>query len=67
LCDPADAQYLDTTPERLLAIARTLPELQVEGEYAEATPKLMARAAEIQQQARIAREELEKKHAFEKG
>ncbi len=67
VADAVDAQYLDTTPERLLAIARALSELRVEGEYARATPELMARAGEIEQQARIAREELEKKHAFERG
>ncbi len=67
LSDPIDAQYLDTTTERLVAIAGALPELRVAGEYAEATPELMARAAEIEQQARVALDELEKKHAFERG
>jgi hypothetical protein len=67
LSDPADAQYLDTTPEHLVEIAKALPELRISGEYAEAAPELMARAAEIEQQARVAREELEKKHAFERG
>jgi hypothetical protein len=67
VCDAADAQYLDTTPEHLVAIAGALPELRVAGEYAEATSELMARASEIEEQARVAREELEKKHAFERG
>ena len=67
LCDPADAQYLDTIPEHLMVVARGLPELRVSGEYAEVSPELMARAAEIEQQARAAREEWEKKHAFERG
>jgi hypothetical protein len=67
LCDPADAQYLDTTPEHLLAVARALPELRVSGEYGEAAPELMAHAAEIEERARVAREELERKHAFERG
>lgn len=67
LCDPADAQYLDTSPEHLIAVARALPELRVSGEYGEAAPGLMARAAEIEKQASVAREELEKKHAFERG
>jgi hypothetical protein len=65
--DPADAQYLDTTPEHLVGMARALPELRVEGECAQATAELMARGAEIEEQAKIAREELEKKHAFERG
>ncbi len=67
VADAADAQYLDTTPEHLVAMARSLPELRVTGEYAEATPELMARGSEIEEQARMAREELEKKHAFERG
>ena len=67
VADAADAQYLDTTPEHLLAMARSLPELRVTGEYAEATPELMARGSEMEEQARRAREELEKKHAFERG
>jgi hypothetical protein len=58
---------MDTTAEHLVAMARSLPELRVAGEYAEATPELMARASEIEEQARAAREELEKKHAFERG
>jgi hypothetical protein len=67
VADAADAQYLDTTPEHLLGVARALPELRVWGEYAEATPELMARAAEMEEHARAAREDLEKKHAFERG
>ena len=67
VADAADAQYLDTTPEHLVAMARSLPELRVTGEYAEATPELMARGGEFEEQAQMAREELEKKHAFERG
>jgi hypothetical protein len=67
VADAADAQYLDTTPEHLVAMARALPELRVTGEYAEATPELMARGSEMEEQAGMAREELEKKHAFERG
>ncbi len=67
VCNAADAQYLDTTPERLVALARTLPELRVSGEFAEAGPELMARAQEIEHQAQTALKEVEKKHAFERG
>ena len=67
VADAADAQYLDTTPEHLVTMARALPELRVMGEHAEATPELMARGSEIEEQARRAREELEKKHAYERG
>ena len=67
VADAADAQYLDTTPEHLVTMARALPELRITGEYAETTPELMARGSEIEEQARMAREELEKKHAYERG
>ncbi|HET7183456.1 MAG TPA: hypothetical protein VFI82_02145 [Terriglobales bacterium] len=65
--EATDAQYLDTTPEHLLAMAGALPELRVSGEYAVAAAELMGRGGEIEEQARVAREELEKKHAFERG
>jgi hypothetical protein len=65
--EATDAQYLDTTPEHLLGMARALPELRVSGEYAAASAELMGRGGEIEEQARVAREELEKKHAFERG
>ncbi len=67
ICDQADALYLDTTTEHLLALAKALPELRVAGEHAEAAPELMAWSTETQEQARIAREALEKKHAFERA
>lgn len=67
VCDAADAQYLDCTPEHLAAVARALPELRVTGDYAEAAPELRTRAAEFEETARRAQEELEKKHAFERG
>ncbi len=67
ICDAVDAQYLETTPEHLLSVASALPELRVQGEYAEATQELMARGSGIEEQSRVAREELEKKHAFERG
>jgi hypothetical protein len=67
LCDAADAQYLDCTPEHLLALARALPELRVAEGYAEAAPELLARAAEFEETARHAQEEVERKHAFERG
>jgi hypothetical protein len=67
ICDAVDAQYMETTPEHLVSLARALPELRVQEEFAEATQELMARGAHIEQQARRAHEELEKKHAFERG
>jgi hypothetical protein len=51
IADPRDAQYLNTTAEDLLAAA-THPSaqglLRLDGEYASATPALLARAAEFQ-------------------
>ena len=67
VCDAIDAQYLENTPEHLVSLASALPELRVQGESAEAAEALMARSAEIEEQSRVAREELEKKHAFERG
>jgi len=69
--DPAEAQYLQTTPAHLLEIAARLVGaeglLRIEGEWAEATPGLMNRAERFESARRAAVEELEKKHAFERG
>jgi hypothetical protein len=68
--DPAEAQYVQTTPVHLLEIAGRLAAqglLRVEGEWAEATPELMNRAERFENARRAAVEELEKKHAFERG
>jgi hypothetical protein len=69
--DPAEAQYLQTSPEHLLEIAARLVGAQglirIEGEYAEATTGLMNQAERFEGARRAAMEELEKKHAFERG
>jgi hypothetical protein len=69
--DPADAQYLQTTPAHLVETAGRLVAaqglLRVEDEYAEATPALMSHAERYESARRQALEELEKKHAFERG
>jgi len=69
--DPADAQYVQTTPVHLIEIAARLVVAQglirVEGDYAEGTPGLMNQAARFEKELRTAVEELEKKHAFERG
>ena len=71
IADPAEAQYLQTTPAHLLAIAAGLVAaqglLRIEGEYAEATQGLMNQAERFEAARRVAVEELEKKHAFERG
>ncbi|MGI9103248.1 MAG: hypothetical protein ACR2IF_12495 [Terriglobales bacterium] len=67
VADPVDAQYLDTTPERLAQLARGVNGIKIEGEHAIATPELMARGVEIEAAAEKALQELERKHAFERG
>src|SRR6202789_2679072 len=69
--DPTDAQYLETLPAHLVEIAGRLVAgdglVRMEGEYAEATPGLMGQAERFEAAMRTAVEELEKKHAFERG
>ena len=70
LSDPADAQYMQTSTEHLLAVAAELAAqglIRIEGEWAEATPALMSQAERFESARRAAVEELEKKHAFERG
>ncbi|MFZ0808005.1 MAG: hypothetical protein WAN03_17565 [Candidatus Sulfotelmatobacter sp.] len=71
LGDPAEAQYLQTTPAHLVEVARRLVAgqglLRVEGEYAEATAGLMNQAERFEKARLVAMEDLEKKHAFERG
>jgi hypothetical protein len=71
LGDPTDAQYLETTPAHLLEIAGRLVAgdglVRIEGEWAEATAGLMGQAERFEAAMRTAVEELEKKHAFERG
>ena len=69
--DPAEAQYLQTTPALLLEVAARLVAgqglLRIEGEWVEATQGLMNQAERFENARRAALEELEKKHAFERG
>ena len=69
--DPAEAQYVQTTPAHLLEVAARLVAaqglLRIEGEFAEATQGLMNQAERFENVRRAATEELEKKHAFERG
>ena len=71
LADPAEAQYVQTTTAHLLEIAARLVAaqglLRIEGDYAEATQGLMNQAERFEAARRTAVEELEKKHAFERG
>jgi hypothetical protein len=69
--DPAEAQYLQTTPQHLMEIAGRLVAaqglIQMDGEWAEATPALMNQAQRFESARMAAMVELEKKHAYERG
>jgi hypothetical protein len=68
--DTAEAQYLQTTPEHLLEIAAGLAAqglLRIDGEWAEATPALMSQTERFESARLQSVQELEKKHAFERG
>src|SRR5580704_3703140 len=69
--DPAEAQYLETTPGHLIEVAARLVArdglARMEGEWAEATAGLMGQAERFESAMRSAVEEVEKKHAFERG
>jgi hypothetical protein len=68
VADPIDAQYVSSPVSRLLDAAVRLGKwLRLEGEYATATPELLAAGTEIDAEMRAALEALEKKHAFERG
>jgi hypothetical protein len=71
LADPAEAQYLQTTPAHVVEIAARLVAaqglLRIEGEWAEPTQGLLGQGARFENTRREAVEELEKKHAFERG
>ena len=68
--DPTEAQYLQTTPTHLLEIAAKLAVqglLRIDGEWAEATPALMSQGERFESARAQSVQELEKKHAFERG
>jgi hypothetical protein len=71
IADPAEAQYVQTTPNHLLEIAARLVAaqglLRIEGEWAEPTSGLMNQSERFEAARRQAVEDLEKKHAYERG
>lgn len=71
LVDPAEAQYVQTKPDHLLELAARLVAAQglirIEGNYGEATSGLMNQAARFESERAAAVQELERKHAFERG
>lgn len=68
--DPAEALYVETTSDHLLDVARKMAAqdlIKLEVDRAVATASLMAQADKFEADMRMALEELEKKHAFERG
>lgn len=68
--DPTEALYVQSSTAHVLDVARELERkglIRLEGEFASATADLPAQAATIESDARSALEELEKKHALERG
>ncbi len=68
--DPTEAQYLETTAEYLVQVAARMAGdglVRMDGEFAVATERLMVQASKFEGAMRTAVEELEKKHAFERG
>jgi hypothetical protein len=68
--DPTDAQYLESSVEHLVLIAGRLAGeglVLMDGEFAVATSALMGQAEKFEGAMRTAVDELEKKHAFERG
>ena len=71
IADPAEAMYLQTTPSHLLEVACRLVGaqglLRIDREWAEPTAGLMNQSERFEAARRAAIDELEKKHAFERG
>ena len=68
--DPAETLYVETSSEHLLDLAKKMETqglIKLEGEWAAANPSLMAQAEKFEADMRGALEELEKKHAYERG
>lgn len=69
--DPAEAQYVETSPEHLIEVAGRLLAadglVRMHGEWGEATPALMGRNEQFENVMRGALEEVEKKRVFERG
>src|SRR5579872_940850 len=68
--DPIEALYVETSSEHLLELAKKLEAqglMELQRDFATATAKLMDQSAKFEVEMRTAVEELEKKHAFERG
>ena len=70
IADETEAQYLDTTAHHLAEVGAGMAKQgmwKMERAYATATEKLMSQAQRFEADAKKALEDLEKKHAFERG
>lgn len=70
LGDPTEALYVESSPGHVLEIARKLQSdnlIVLDGEWASSTQKLMDQADGFESDRLAALEELEKKHAYERG
>ena len=70
LGDPTEALYVQTTVEHILEIAKRLEAdglLKLDGDRATANSTWMAQGAKFEADMRLALDELEKKHAYERG
>jgi hypothetical protein len=70
IADPVDAQYLGTTPEKLLELAQNMAArgvMKVEGNSASALDGLLQHASAFEAAQESALDALNQKHAFERG
>ena len=70
MADPVDAQYLGTTPEKLLELAGPMAAsgvMKIEGNSAKALDGMLAHGDAFEAAQELALEALEKKHAYERA
>lgn len=70
IVDAFDLEYLNTTPEQMMAAAQRLVAegmIVIDGDHAHATDALLARTDEVVGAMQTALQKLEAKHAFERG
>jgi hypothetical protein len=70
IADPTEALYVETSPGHVTEIAQKLAAqglIKLENEFARASDSLLAQGQKFESDMRTALEELEKKHAFERG
>ena len=71
IADPAEAQYLETTTARRLQLAGQLAAadglIRLQGEWAEPSNELNGQGEKFEAAMRLAVDELDSKHAFERG